>query len=137
MLQACLASLLVLLTSAANAQLATLSPADMFHATCLVSVIPTPLYKLQTPDNSVRYRTALNITVVLTRHNGYIDVPWNLSLAGPYLAVAPDVDLNLVNLSLSDGESSAGCGPKVARCMWRLKLASVPHAPFCLPGFLR
>ena len=102
LLKAYLAALLVL---PACAQLARLQPADMLHTACLVSVIPTPLYRVQTADSSVRYRTALNLTVVLTRHNGPIDPPWNLSLAGPYLAVASDVDLNLVNVSLSNGES--------------------------------
>ena len=107
MLKACVAALLVL---PALAQLSRLQPADMLHTACLVSVIPTPLYRVQTADSSIRYRTALNLTVVLTRHNGPIDPPWTLSLAGPYLAVALDVDLNSVNVSLSNGESCM-CSP--------------------------
>lgn len=106
MLKACLTALLVL---PASAQLMRLQPADMLHTACLVSVIPTPLYRVQTADSSVRYRTALNLTMVLTRHNGAIEPPWTLSLAGPYLAVASDVDLNLVNVSLSNGESCMCC----------------------------
>lgn len=34
--------------------LPVLSPADTFHAPCLVSVIPTPLYRVQMPDGSIR-----------------------------------------------------------------------------------